>query len=316
MPNNDTVYQVTFFIALIVLDERRIKENRRDCCFCCKDQTPGSQSFRMEQERVHTKHFADRAMIAYGNFLLRPYVKLAVLMSFAVMFGGFAYSTAQLEQYFDFTEVLPKDSYINGWWDAYNDFNENNGVRAGIYFRDMDFSLPETRREMYDYVEELVEMPFCGRYPYYDFWLVEFDQYVVDADIAAMSFEDQLAQFLSEDAFEIHKENIVVDANGVMQASRTVLAYDNHDYENIKETIDALEMQEDISAEQPANKGRKDWAFFTWAGTFCRKGAGDNLSYCSCCLRLTRHLLFVFHFTFTFLFDVRQRTTISGNSTK
>lgn len=30
----DAIYQVTFYIALLVLDERRIKANRRDVCFC------------------------------------------------------------------------------------------------------------------------------------------------------------------------------------------------------------------------------------------------------------------------------------------
>ena len=94
----DFFYQVTFFIALIVLDERRIKDNRRDCCFCCRDKTEGSQALRIEQDRHPGKHFADRAMIAYGNFLLKPVTKAIVLVAFAAMFGAFAYSTAQLEQ--------------------------------------------------------------------------------------------------------------------------------------------------------------------------------------------------------------------------
>lgn len=205
-------------------------------------------------------------MIVYGNFLLRPYIKALVLVLFASMFGVFAYSTAQLKQYFDFTEILPSDSYILGWWDAMNDLSVNNGVRAGIYFRDVDFSLKETRDDMYAFVDELVAMPTAGRYPF-DFWLEEFDQFVVDANITeSLPFEKQIALFLSEETYEIHKENIVLGDSGVMLASRTLLAYDNHDYEDIKETIDALNMQEDISANQPVNKGRKDWAFFTWAG--------------------------------------------------
>ena len=205
-------------------------------------------------------------MIVYGNFLLRPYIKALVLVLFASMFGVFAYSTAQLKQYFDFTEILPSDSYILGWWDAMNDLSVNNGVRAGIYFRDVDFSLKETRDDMYAFVDELVAMPTAGRYPF-DFWLKEFDQFVVDANITeSLPFEKQIVLFLSEETYEIHKENIVLGDSGVMLASRTLLAYDNHDYEDIKETIDALNMQEDISANQPVNKGRKDWAFFTWAG--------------------------------------------------
>ena len=87
-------------------------------------------------------------------------------------------SSTLIQQYFDFTEILPKDSYIQGWWDAYNDLNGNNGVRAGIYFRDVDFFKDATRQAMYSYVNELVEMPYCGRYPTFNFWLVDFDEFV------------------------------------------------------------------------------------------------------------------------------------------
>ena len=177
-------------------------------------------------------------------------------------------SSTLIQQYFDFTEILPKDSYIQGWWDAYNDLNGNNGVRAGIYFRDVDFSKDATRQAMYSYVNELVEMPYCGRYPTFNFWLVDFDEFVKEANISALPFETQLDQFLSVDVFyESHREDIVME-DGVMLASRTILAYDNHDYDDIKQTVDALELQEKISANQPVNHGRKDWAFFTWAGTF------------------------------------------------
>jgi len=94
----DFFYQVTFFVGLIVLDERRIKDNRRDCCLCCRDETPGSHSFRIEQETTPKSHFADRAMAKYSTFLLKPMTKVVVLFSFAFMFAGLAYSTSKLEQ--------------------------------------------------------------------------------------------------------------------------------------------------------------------------------------------------------------------------
>lgn len=94
----DFLFQVTFFIALIVLDERRIKDNRRDCCFCCRDETPGSQILHHDRDAHPGKHFADRAMIAYGNFLLKKPVKVIVLVAFAALFGVMAYSTTRLEQ--------------------------------------------------------------------------------------------------------------------------------------------------------------------------------------------------------------------------
>lgn len=108
-----------------------------------------------------------------------------------------------------------------------------------------------------------MSMPSAGRYPTFDFWLFEFDQFVEKANIIRQPFEAQLQQFLSVDIYESHKENIVLGAHGMMLASRTMLAYDNHDYEDVKESVHALELQEEISAAQPANRGRKNWAFFT-----------------------------------------------------
>ena len=121
---------------------------------------------------------------------------------------------------------------------------------------------------MYDYVQQLVSMPYTGRYPTYEFWLPEFDNFVVSVstNITYLNFNEQVERFLSVDIFEVYKDAIVLDDDGTMLASRTVLAYDNHDYESIKDTVDALKMQEAISAEQPINQGRKNWAFFTWAG--------------------------------------------------
>ncbi|CAB9500204.1 Pick C1-like protein 1 [Seminavis robusta] len=38
----DYVYQITFFVAILVLDEERIKANRRDCCICFTVSSPSS----------------------------------------------------------------------------------------------------------------------------------------------------------------------------------------------------------------------------------------------------------------------------------
>jgi len=139
---------------------------------------------------------------------------------------------------------------------------------------------------MYDYVEELVNMPYCGRYPTYSFWLVAFDDFVKRENITDLNFEQQLQEFLSVDIYKNQFEDaIVLDENGTMTASRTILAYDNHDYSNVKETVKALELQEEISSAQPVNQGRKDWAFFTWAGKT------DEASW---------YLVHSFHFLFLF----------------
>lgn len=174
-----------------------------------------------------------------------------------------------------------------------NDYTDKNGVFANIYFRDVDFSLNATRQAMYDYVQELVDMKYAGTYPTYDFWLVTFDRYVADKNITILPFEEQLDQFLSEDIHEKHKEHIVLDGEGNMLASRTVLVYTELDSEDIKETIDALEEQERISRDQPINQGLKDWAFFTFSGAL-RNGDKEGVllfAICECWLKLLTRIV-------------------------
>ena len=108
----DFMFQITFFVALIVIDQKRIEENRRDCCFCCK----GKELESGDEAPVKSEqHFADKVMAGYSRFLLKPVVKWLVIGFFTALLGFFTWRTTLLKQYFDFTTVIPSDSYIQTW---------------------------------------------------------------------------------------------------------------------------------------------------------------------------------------------------------
>ena len=174
-----------------------------------------------------------------------------------------------LVQYFDFTEVIPSDSYIQTWWDSYQDLYEANGVRAGVYFRDVDFSDASIQDQMETYVRELAAMKYSGKDEPFEFWLRDFKVFVQTEGIQNLTFEEQVKKFLGDPIYyDSYSEEIVLDENGVMTASRTLIRFNNVDEEDVLETVDVLELQRSISANQPVNKGKDDWAFFTFSGTF------------------------------------------------
>jgi len=81
------MYSLTFFVACIVLDERRIQANRRDCCVCitvekedAEDEEESSSS--ESQDSSPNGNFVDAFMVHYAEFLLRPAVKVAVILGF------------------------------------------------------------------------------------------------------------------------------------------------------------------------------------------------------------------------------------------
>jgi len=63
----DFLYQVTFFIAVLVIDERRVEDNRIDCCFCyyASPSTPPQQqqssllSSSLSKNNTDDKHSSD-----------------------------------------------------------------------------------------------------------------------------------------------------------------------------------------------------------------------------------------------------------------
>lgn len=93
----DFVFQITFFIALIVIDQRRIQDNRRDCCFCCTVKDV-SEASTLDLSGQSEKHFADKLMAKYANFLLKPSVKWMVIASFSALLGFFSWRTSLLSQ--------------------------------------------------------------------------------------------------------------------------------------------------------------------------------------------------------------------------
>jgi len=264
----DFLFQISFFVAIIVIDQKRIEDNRRDCCFCCKAVDVSEASVR-DLGGHPERHFADRIMAKYASFLLKPVVKWIVIILFATMLGLFSWRTSELTQYFDFTEVIPSDSYIQTWWDAYQDYYEANGVRAGVYFRDVNFGDKDIQAQMESYVQELAAMPAAGEDEPFSFWLRDFQVFLEnDSSLESLSFEEQIQKFLEDPVyFDSHHEDIVLDENGVMTASRTLIRLNNVDEEDVTEVVDVLELQRSISASQPVNDGRSDWAFFTFAGT-------------------------------------------------
>jgi len=151
----DFFYQITYFVALLALDEQRVQANRRDCCCWItveqekEDNEQERDSHKQEQDSNGPKSEnvtdSDRAaavatttgtseatliatpaassttmtkttgeeqsadtsskvslqvriMVWYSEFLLRPWVRVAVLVVFAGFFALNCYSASLLEQ--------------------------------------------------------------------------------------------------------------------------------------------------------------------------------------------------------------------------
>ena len=273
------LYQLTFFIAWIVLDERRIQHRKRDCCICCTvadkesnddddEEEPASNDINAQDTPAQTPSGSafDAFMVRYAEFLLQPAVRIAVVIAFIALAVLCAISASKLTQEFEFTEVMPDDSYVTDFFHATDDYTTRNGINSFVYFRFVDQSNADIQAQMEDYVNDLVAMDAVEEQPEF-FWLRDFNQFLRDnADnVTDLTFNEQVDLFLSDPVtFDLYGADIVRNEAGNITASRVQLHFDNVDEENVREQMDTLGEQRDITARQPINRGLSDWAFFNY----------------------------------------------------
>jgi Niemann-Pick C1 protein len=269
-------YQVTFFVAWIVLDDRRIKQKHRDCCWCISVVQASEESEQEDQEesRRGPKEQAsvtERFMLKYAEHLLRPWVKATVVLAFTALLCAGAISVSQLTQSFSFTDVLPNDSYLTDFFDALDDYTDRSSISHQVYFRNVDQSDKNIQEQMESYISDLVSMVDSILEPPGFFWLRDFKVFVNKSEdsLAQLDFYDQVQAFLNDTVYsELYRDDIVTDRDGTITASRCRIDMDHIDLEDIKQQIDALEEQRKVIKMQPINQGQKDWAFFTFEGIY------------------------------------------------
>ena len=284
------IYQLTFFVGCLVLDARRIQEGRRDCCTCITAK-PGNDNHDEEEQQQdeetrtapnqattttssskHTGTFVDAFMVRYAKFLMNPIVKVVVLVSFVALAIVCSFSASNLTQEFEFSDVMPDDSYVTDFLDSLDEYTARSTVAPYAYFRFVDQSREDIQQQMEDYVNDLVTIDAIEEQPEF-FWLRDFKTFVAQDEsgtLSTLDFPQQLDAFLSDLVyFDLYADHIVRnETSGHIIASRVELQMDNVNIEDVNDQIDTLKDQRSVTSRQPINAGQSDWRFFSYDGIY------------------------------------------------
>ncbi|CAB9528936.1 Pick C1-like protein 1 [Seminavis robusta] len=272
----DFIYQITFFVAIVVLDEERIKQNREDICCCAKRpdvQLDGTSTDEINNQAasvgvvVQERHIADRIMASYAKFLMRPVVKGIVIVMFAYFFALCVYRTTMLTQEFDVTDLFPIGSYATDVLDAIQTYQERS-LQVEIYFRDVNQSDPVIQSQMLEFVDQIAELPPFGEGPPVC-WVRDF-QTMRDSEyfsvVADLTFEEQVAFALEIPEIKEAYGMDIVHENGNISASRCIIVMRNSFLDAVDDQISVLNDQRAVTDAFPINQGRPvgSEAFFTF----------------------------------------------------
>lgn len=287
----DFAYQITYFVALVVLDDRRIRKGRRYCCRCLAMATnteeigdqivnsispetsilsyaPSSYTTNKATTRTPKQQRSriDRFMGWYSDQLLRPKVKLTILTLFLATTAAFAYSTTLFTQEFDLSAILPKDSFVRDYLSAMTSHGDRGFVISSAYFRDVDQSDPEVQLQMENYVDNIVGMNSVSEQPPF-FWLRHFRLFLAaEKRLLDMTFNQQVDLFLAIKEFRLlYGDHIIRDPETLdIVASRCVIYMDKVNLNAVANQIAAWEEIENTAAVQPINLPHEEEKFFMY----------------------------------------------------
>ncbi|QDZ19863.1 SSD domain-containing protein [Chloropicon primus] len=124
----DYIFQVTAFVAMLLLDEQRIKNRRMDCMPCIKE-VRGSPS--ADGKGGPESGVLESLAISFSQVLQKQAVQISVLLTFLAMFFSAIGCIQHVELGLEQTVALPRDSYLQ---DYFGDIATQLRVGPPVYF--------------------------------------------------------------------------------------------------------------------------------------------------------------------------------------
>lgn len=123
------LFASTFFAAAVVLDERRQRENRREC-FCWLTRKNEMAEEPVEDEGLGPRYFRQY----HAPAILSKVGKPVVCIFFAGLLAFGIYGAANLSVEDTSRKFIPSGSYLNDFVDASDEFFPDQGIRLYITF--------------------------------------------------------------------------------------------------------------------------------------------------------------------------------------
>ena len=272
------LYSVTMFVAIIVIDERRVDANRRDfLCFISKETKATEADYEITRDvgtdgmAEQPDSYVDRFMAVYADFLLQPVVKVLVLVIFAAIFAACAWSTTLLKQDFNVELVLPQGSYAVTFLRSIEKYTSWGRFETSLVFREIDQSTAESQQAMEKYLNDMVALKEVTSQPG-NFWLRDFQSFSQNnSALDGLTFDEQMSVFLDLPVYSsLYASNIARNEQGQVTASRVSVWLDQVDIDDVKAQIVAFDNQERVARMQAVNNGLEgnDWAFFSFDASY------------------------------------------------
>jgi len=205
------ILQVTWFVAFLALDEKRIAAGRDGIipCIVRQNHTPTNL---IDKEKIFKKF-----MEKYSKLLSYHLYKAGVILTSVTILAFGIWGATLIEQKFDPILLLPQGSYLRRWTEVNTEYYPSNGWSTTIYTGQMNYThLPNMDKLMDDLQKEVNKKEYLRwRGSWWlglTKWALKKDDYNRKEDIMTKSvFPMVLSDFLHSSEGARYKRNFEFD---------------------------------------------------------------------------------------------------------
>ena len=184
---------VTFFVAIMSYDVRRIKSGRRDCLPFCFAPWPKKGAQAWDEPRQQT---SNKVLLYWGRFLTHPFTKVVVICLSLLMVGAGIYGVTRVDEAFDRRILAKDDSYLRRFLTAQEKYFELSIGVSIVESGGVDYELGSTQKQ----IRELTNIFKANEHYKQETlsWMDAFSQYATEykRNITGPRFLPELKAFL------------------------------------------------------------------------------------------------------------------------
>lgn len=209
---------VTYFVAIMSYDIKRIRAGRRDFLPCCLAPPPKEGAPAWNEPLPQT---ANRAMRAWGMFLTYPVTKAVVMILSIALLGAGIYGVTQVDEAFDRRILAKDDSYLKQFLSAEEKHFELSIPVSIVETGDIDYGADSTQKELRKLTNIVVDNKYYRNRSLS--WIDSFAQFAEarNTSILGSAFLPQVKQFLRVPTFSYFSQDLMFSEDGKkLEASR------------------------------------------------------------------------------------------------
>ena len=236
---------VTFFVAVMSYDVKRIKSGRRDCLPFCFVPSPKKGAPAWDEPRPQT---SNKVMQTWGKFLTHPFTKVVVISLSLLLLGAGIYGVTRVDEAFDRRILAKDDSYLRRFLSAQEKhFELSLGVNI-VESGEVDYELGSTQQQ----IRELTNIVKANEHYKQQTvsWMEAFSKYATMSmrDITGPRFLPELKAFLSIPNYAHFNRDLKFSEDGTKLEASRVIGFMKNDGRSTFQKSAMLTLREDIAA--------------------------------------------------------------------